>query len=178
MTVWPDSPADESDGNDWTAAKVNAIYEMLEALVEIPYFTLIETTNQTVSTNTLTDITFNSMTLDSGTGVNWTIDDANNDIEADANADGLYLFGAQVSFAADADGYRRVQIEQSGANVATQILPATPTGTTVLQCQTIVLPVVATDKLQLEVRHTAGGDLDITHWRFWGLWVGKISSAA
>ena len=177
MTVWPDLPSDDSDGNDFTAAKLNAIYAMFDALVEVPYFRFTNTTAQTITDDTLTDIDFEAMSYTLAAAKSATTADTAQ-ITADANTTGLYMFGAGVQFATDADGFRQVAIENDGTNVATVKHRASPTGVTQLTLTSRPISIVATNKLQLEVHHTAGANLDVTAWNFWGLWVGKVSSAA
>lgn len=77
-----------------------------------------------------------------------------------AGGDGYYAIVAQAKWATDADGVRSTRIYKNGALQAQQDQAAGTTDFTTCQAST-VLPLVATDYIEMKVFHTAGAALNL-----------------
>ncbi len=164
-----------SNGNTWTAARVNEIYDLLQALVERPGFDIYQNGEETITTNTDVDV---DITADAVTvfAANWTLSTTNDEIVCDSSADGYYLFGGEITWEAGSNtSEREVGIALNDSLIARQRVQNSG-GSTIVSVVSRVTTIAATDNIQLVARHDDGSDLDLLRWRMWGIWLGKASA--
>ena len=172
MTVWPGLPVDIAGGATWDETETNEIYAAMNALVEVPGFHLEESTNQTITDDTLTVLDMSGVT--ETLNVNWTV--TGNTNVCDSNADGLYIFGGFVRWADNATGRREVRILHEAAEIVSDRV-ASFSGTFMSMVVTSApTAVVATDTIGMSVQQTSTGSLDVAQWALWGYWIGKVAA--
>lgn len=112
--------------------------------------------NQSIATATASAITFTTEAFDAA-GL---FTPSASRITIPDGGDGAYRFGAQINFAANATGVRRLMLYKNGAEVA-RANTSSPDGTeeTFLQIE-YVDEAVATDYYEVYVYQTSGGNLD------------------
>ena len=119
----------------------------------------LTTANQTIANTTLTAIRYAAETYD--TGVMHDTSTNPDRITIPAGAGGLYIFNAQVTFAADATGYREVHIYKNGSAMAT-VKEFNPHATelTIINIS-MQENASAADYFEVKVYQSSGGDLAV-----------------
>ena len=127
-----------------------------EKLGALPAVILSNSTDQEVTSEPLTTVTFNTVLYDPlGMQTSPSL--------ITIQRSGLYLVNDGVNWAANATGYRRIQVERNGElndDIAALIGPASPIATTA-QTGSGLVRLNAGDTLQLDVAQTSGGNLKI-----------------
>jgi hypothetical protein len=91
--------------------------------------------------------------------------------------DGLYLIGANIAYAANADGIRTVNLRKNGTTyIGSLAVSSSGGGTPTYVTVSTTKKLVATDYLEVSAFHTAGGAIDVTSDpdrspRFWATWL-------
>lgn len=115
---------------------------------------------QSVANNTETILTLNSEDVDAAAMHDLVTN--NSRVTVPAGAGGLYWVHARATFAGDVDGYRSIAIRKNGATDLALVQRSSLSTTTseTIEVHTLLV-LVATDYLEIVVRHTAGAALDV-----------------
>lgn len=153
---------DTTGGITWTTAD-DAANDESELTAVLPTVRRVWVTGsgaQTVSNDT--DATLSANTEGTDTHNFWVIGSPTR-LTVPTGEGGDYTPEVYASFAADADGYRMIQVLKNGSPVADHLIriPATPTLATVISVAFPALTLSAADYLEFRVRHTAGASLDV-----------------
>ena len=179
----PALPADDSAGNDWTAAKVNAIYDHLQWHRDTaPVFkglawdgTQGDGVPGDIATSTATTLGFGTGGSFENTPIinvgGWTVNAADADPESLVVPEsGLYVVSVFCNWSADSVGTRSTQLLLNGSGVAGGRVAgsSSPTGST-MQNLTTVLDLAANDELDVSANQGSGSTLAATvyltaHW--------------
>lgn len=94
---------------------------------------------------------------------------------------GIYMFGANVAFADNANGTRHIEIIKNDTTVITSSESNSNAGSTHFVTTASSAPLFGTETLKLRVRQTSGGNLDIVvngeqSPVFWAVYVGRFVS--
>lgn len=156
--VDPNSVHNPTAGQAIPAAWGDQVRDDLEFFADPPQASVYNSAAQSVSNATTTTMTANSENYDNDTMHST----ASNTSRIVAQTAGRFEGFANVEFAADSDGYRRVSFLVNGTtSVGGQTVAAAPTVSTRLSAtRTFVL--AASDYVEVQVAHTAGGALDVT----------------
>ena len=181
----PALPADDSAGNDWTAAKVNAIYDHLQWHRDTaPVFKglawdgtggLQSGVSGDIATSTATTLGFGTGgSFDNTPIINvggWTVQGSDSDPESLVVPDaGLYAVSVFCNWSADSVGTRSTQLLLNGSSVAGGRVLGPPTASgAFIQNMTTIIDAAASDQLDVSVYQTSGSTLDATvyltaHW--------------
>jgi hypothetical protein len=115
--------------------------------------------NQTISNNTLTSILFNAELYDP-----WALHNPSSNTDrltVPSSLAGVWRFTASGLFVFNASGYREFNISKNGSIVATRFRAPLASPNSVSGNVTVLLPMVANDYVQFQVRQTSGISLDI-----------------
>jgi len=179
----PALPADDSTGNDWTAAKVNAIYDHLQwhrdtapVFKGQAYARLGSNPDPTdVLTATSTMFGFgNAGSFENTPVINiggWTVQGSDANPESLVVPEsGIYVVSVFNDWESNSSGYRSTQIILNGSSVSGgRVLGApSPSGST-MQNLTTVLDLAANDELDVSANQGSGSTLTATvyltaHW--------------
>jgi hypothetical protein len=153
-----DDDGSGTTGTVGNAAFITALYDSIE---DKPRCRAYKTTsNQSVNNTTLTEITLNAESFDSGTlHDNVT---ANTKITVPTGGGGVYLIGGSVRYAVNGTGLRAAQVRKNGAT----ILSTTEHGGADASIQTFVMTttivvLAAADYIELMAYQSSGGALDV-----------------
>ncbi len=162
----PTVPSDDSDGNDWTAAKINAIYDHLSWWRdERPIIQVV------ASISALATSTFDQIPLSTGSGFtnaptinigSWVHETSGDGILVPQN--GLYQIHAQFSFEAiNTTGYRRGRVLDAGSSIGAADSTHEPVGSAALDTfhSVSIRSFTANDVVDLDVFQTSGQAMDI-----------------
>lgn len=115
---------------------------------------------QSVNNDTETALTLDTEDFDVG-GLHSTSVNSNRMTIA-SGGDGLYAVTGQATFAANATGYRALYVRVNGAQVGQVLISGGHSAATVtILNATALVSLVATDYVELAVRHTAGAALNV-----------------
>ncbi len=147
-------------GNVAPAAWGTQIRTNFEFLIDPPACSVLGSSAQSVANDTLVILNAGSETFDND-GMHSTV---TNNSRITAQTAGRYLINTVVEFAANAASYNQVDFLKNGATTlpGTRLPPVT-TGafpTALAITETVVL--AAGDYVEVRVRHTAGGTIDVT----------------
>ena len=142
------STAWETDGDDPKKLLSHAIGE--------PRAKVTASGTQSISDNTATSVAWNSETYDSD-GMH---DNATNNerLTIVSGEDGIYLFGALITFASNTTGIRTITVRKNGSGIFSSIV-APASSTTSMVVVFPPLDLVATDFIDLQVLQNSGGAL-------------------
>lgn len=116
--------------------------------------------NQSVNNDTSTTLAFNSERFDVG-GCHSTVTN-NSRLTVPSGEGGRYLIGANIEFAADADGYRQVLFVLNGTTtIGGHRGPGGATVTTIVSTVVPLYTLAAGDYVEVVVRHTAGAAINV-----------------
>lgn len=153
-------------GEPLSAATVSQIRDNGEWFADPPQCSVFNSAAQSVADSSTVSLTANSENYD------------NNSMHSTAGSTsritfqtaGRYEVFANVNYAADSDGYRRVSFLVNGTTtIGGQTMPAAPTVATRLSASRSVT-VSAGDYIEVQVAHTAGAALDVTLDEFRAKW--------
>jgi len=174
MVTVPALPADDSDGNDWTAAKVNAIYDHLEYHRNdrnlIQHTIVADGTDMaTIATATTTDIEFSD-----GSGASQGTVGANvgpftfgsgGVKEILVPVAGVYWITAHAVWAADSTGIRTLALTDTGSPIASGTVVSDPIDTpinTAYQHVSTIQTYGSGDRMGVEVTQNSGSNVNVT----------------
>ena len=177
----PSLPSDDSDGNDWTAAKVNAIYDHLELWCDTRPLFKGEASNGsgtlTLTTSTFVEVSFgiSASTFDETPITNV----GSFTVASGANADSYYNIEIpetgyyegvwHVQFATHGTGYRHVQPQRNSANIPGTRIRAISSGsaaTTEISAPFAIDMTGGSDDLSVEVWQDSGISLNYEAYLF------------
>lgn len=169
--VDPQSVHNPTTGQIATAAWGDAVRDALQYLSGgFPHCSILESTAQSVSNSTATDLTSNEENSDIG-GMHSTSSNTER-VTVPAGEGGLYRADSVVNYALDADGYRVLNFKKNGTtdfNVAICPVNSGAVQTVLSGGRSLVL--VAGDYLTVNVFHNAGAALNITMLDFSVRWI-------
>lgn len=145
----------------FTALTSPSVADMNE-LSDVPRCRLFHSAAQTLTTATLTVLAFNTERFDAAApnAMHDTVTN-NSRITIPTGGAGWYLLQANVSFAANATGFRQLQIRHNGATViASAIGPAAASGGTRMNVSTMYRMNVG-DYAEVQAQQTSGGNLAV-----------------
>lgn len=152
MTI-PALPADDTDGQDWTAAKVNAVYDHLQLWRDNLPVLRVGSTNQSIASSVTSYANLsdppavnNGGWTDTGTTYNgWNVPES-----------GVYRVTAHAIFTAYSVGYRYVAIaDESSARLSAAVASLGDGADTRINA-TDIFALTAGDEIGVLVYHTAG----------------------
>lgn len=157
--TWYNALVDDSgaglDGTVWTKAQVNSLLNLFD---NRPRAKVFHSTTQSLTSATLTALSFNSEDHDIGalhdTAVN------NSRLTIPAGFGGVYLIIGKVAFAANATGVRVARLHKNGALIDTQSTHAATAATTQVVLVSSILVLVATDYIELIGYQDSGAPLN------------------
>lgn len=146
----------------FTALTSPSVGDMNE-LSDVPRCRLSHNAAQTLTTSTLTVVAFNTEQFDAAApnAMHDTVTN-NSRITVPTGGAGWYMLQANAEFAANATGFRQIQIRHNGATViASVIYPAAAVGATRMNVSTMYRMNVG-DYAEVQVQQTSGGNLNLT----------------
>jgi hypothetical protein len=145
-------------GDVLTAAWCDTVRDDLEFIIDPPQCSVYASSAQTVANNSTVTLTANSENYDNDS-MHSTV---TNNSRITFQTAGRYEIFANVEYAADADGYRRLSFLFNGAtSYGGQTVYAAPTVATRLSAQRSIIA-AAGQYVEVQVAHTAGADLSVT----------------
>jgi hypothetical protein len=150
---------------DVTAAEMNLeVRDAINFLLSPPRVWAYRTALLTLTTATLTVVPMTAEVLDTD-GMHSTV---TNTSRVTAVTAGQYMVLAGAQFAANATGYRHLQLRKNANGVAAggtqlfeSLVPAAPTGSHPVPPLVAFVDLAATDYVELFARQSSGGNLDI-----------------
>lgn len=125
----------------------------------------LRTSNQSIANNTLTSVQFDSTEL--SRLVTWSSGD---NTKLTIGVSGLYIIGFKYSIDGGS-GYREANIMKNGSNVLESRIDNAATETTYSGLSDLIA-LVATNYLQLQIRHNHGSSINLRTAALWAVFVG------
>ena len=125
---------------------------------------------QSITDDTLTVLALNQERLDTDT----MHDLVTNNSRITFTTAGKYVVGANVSFAADADGYRQLAVLLNGTSIGRVIHMAAPATTNCEINVVVYYAMTAAQYSEAQVRHTAGAAINVQTSPTPALWALKV----
>ena len=145
-----------------TAPDWNALVDAINLLAEAPTARVTHGSAQSIANATESVIAFNTEVFDSH-ALHDTVTN-NSRITIPSGEDGHYLIGANLEWAGDVDGIRRIWIRKNGTDQLAEVVsPSNGATTVVRQSVVTVAELAAGDYVEVAVTHNAGAGLNVNN---------------
>lgn len=151
------APPNFTTGAVVVESELDTLSDDITFLANPPKARVYNSANLTLTTATLTALTFNTERQDSDTMHST----ATNTSRLTFTTAGFYVIGGHARFAANATGYRELQFRLNGTTNIAAVIDHTATAVARELCLTTGYQFAAGDYVELMAYQTSGGNLDV-----------------